>query len=359
MLALEECVEVHALKQRGWSISAIARHLDRDRKTVRAYLSGVRVPGERVSSGSDPFDEFEVYVRQRLSDDPHVWASALFDEVAAWGYAQSYVTFARKVRNRRLRPSCGACAGSRGRATAVIDHPPGEEVQWDWLELSDTPWQSKMLVLVGVLSHSGRFRAWITSSADSPSTKAGVSTPARPGTDCSQAATHSGPQRRPGFQPRRDAWRERQRGYRLTSLNEGRGFNPGETGSGRRFRPLGQLPQRRPGFQPRRDTKWPAETCEDARHPQRRPGFQPRRDVEELPVHPSRSKPSTKAGVSTPARRGFYWAFWLHGLVTPQRRPGFQPRRDIPQMFDLHGPVQPSTKAGVSTPARPVPGFVV
>ena len=41
MLAQEEYVEVHALKLRGWSISAIARHLGRDRKTVRAYLSRV------------------------------------------------------------------------------------------------------------------------------------------------------------------------------------------------------------------------------------------------------------------------------------------------------------------------------
>ena len=38
MLVQEECVEVHASKQRGWSISAIARHLGRDRKTVQAYL---------------------------------------------------------------------------------------------------------------------------------------------------------------------------------------------------------------------------------------------------------------------------------------------------------------------------------
>ena len=48
----------------------------------------------------------------------------------------------------------------------VIDHPAGEECQWDWLELRDTPWGSKVFVLVGVLSHSGRFRAWISSSQD-------------------------------------------------------------------------------------------------------------------------------------------------------------------------------------------------
>ena len=35
---------------RGWTISAIARHLGRDRKTVRAYLSGKRTPGVRRRS---------------------------------------------------------------------------------------------------------------------------------------------------------------------------------------------------------------------------------------------------------------------------------------------------------------------
>ena len=122
-------MEVHALKRRGWSISAIARHLGRDRKTVRAYLLGERIPGERARIGSDPFDRFEAYVRQRLADDPHVWASALFDEIAALGYSQSYPTFVRKIRHRGLRPSCGACSGTKGRPSAIIDHPLGEECQ--------------------------------------------------------------------------------------------------------------------------------------------------------------------------------------------------------------------------------------
>ena len=34
MLTQGEDVEAHALKERGWSISAIARHLGRDRQTV-------------------------------------------------------------------------------------------------------------------------------------------------------------------------------------------------------------------------------------------------------------------------------------------------------------------------------------
>lgn len=81
MFTGDEDVEATALRAQGWSISAIARHLDRDRKTVRGYLNGERVPGRRRRVEPDPFDRFVPYLRQRLTDDPHVWASALFDEV--------------------------------------------------------------------------------------------------------------------------------------------------------------------------------------------------------------------------------------------------------------------------------------
>jgi hypothetical protein len=42
MLSREDVVEVVALQRRGWSVSAIARHTGRDRKTVRAWLAGER-----------------------------------------------------------------------------------------------------------------------------------------------------------------------------------------------------------------------------------------------------------------------------------------------------------------------------
>ena len=50
MLTQGDDVEVHALAGRGWSISAIARHLGRDRKTVRAYVRGGRTAGTRSAS---------------------------------------------------------------------------------------------------------------------------------------------------------------------------------------------------------------------------------------------------------------------------------------------------------------------
>ncbi len=48
----------------------------------------------------------------------------------------------------------------------MIDHPAGEECQWGWAQLGDTPWGSTVFVLVGVLSHSGRFRAWLSDCGD-------------------------------------------------------------------------------------------------------------------------------------------------------------------------------------------------
>ncbi|GAA3169654.1 integrase core domain-containing protein [Nonomuraea salmonea] len=78
MLTQGEDVEAQALRKRGWSISAIARHLGRSRPTIRAYLNGERVPGQRRRSGADPFEPYAEYGRLRLeaeSGDPHVWAT--------------------------------------------------------------------------------------------------------------------------------------------------------------------------------------------------------------------------------------------------------------------------------------------
>lgn len=166
MLSSEEDVEITSLKKRGWSISAIARHTGRDRKTVRAYLNGEREPGVRERAEPDVFDRFEPYVRQRLKDDPHVRATVLFGELVGLGFDRSYQTFTRQVRDRQLRPHCEPCASSNGRAHVDIEHPPGEEIQWDWLELNDTPWGDKGFVLVGALSCSGKFRGWFSDSDD-------------------------------------------------------------------------------------------------------------------------------------------------------------------------------------------------
>lgn len=170
MLTQEEYVEIRSLRKLGWTYSAIARHLDVSRNTVKGYLRDGRQPGQRRRVAADPFERIEDYVRERLREDQHVWGSALYDEVGGLGYEQSYVTFARQVRLRGLRPHCDACA-ARGRhvATTEIGHEPGEEIQWDWVELEGAPWlvdKEKLHLLQGTLPHSGRTRGWIAESED-------------------------------------------------------------------------------------------------------------------------------------------------------------------------------------------------
>lgn len=166
MFSRSEDVEAHALFKRGWSISAIARHLERDRKTVRSYLKDEHEPGVRRSSAPDPLAPFAGYLAARFVDDPHLWASALFDEVVPLGYGCSYPSFARQLRVAGLRPHCEACSGVKGRETTDIDHPAGEEIQWDWAERRKAPWGATAYVLLGTLSHSGRTRAVLAESMD-------------------------------------------------------------------------------------------------------------------------------------------------------------------------------------------------
>jgi len=171
MITREDDVDIHALRRQGWTITAIANHVGRDRKTVRNYLNGKREPGVRKRT-TDPFGPFVEYVTARLVEDPHLWGITLFDELQALGFTASYQTLTRQIRDRSLRPVCTDCTGATGRANAVIAHPAGEETQWDWLDLPDPPsswgWGSMAHLLVGSLAHSGRWRGYLSPVMDQP-----------------------------------------------------------------------------------------------------------------------------------------------------------------------------------------------
>ncbi|WP_446222570.1 Mu transposase domain-containing protein [Nocardia sp. IBHARD005] len=172
MLTREEDVEISALRARGWTISQIARHTGRDRKTIRAYLAGERTPGVRKRHLPDPFEPFLDYVTARLEEDPHLWAQTLMDELEPLGFALSYQSLTRNIRTRALRPVCQACRTATERPNAVIPHLPGSETQWDWVDLPNPPsswgWGANAHLLVGSLAHSGRWRGYLAPSTDQP-----------------------------------------------------------------------------------------------------------------------------------------------------------------------------------------------
>ncbi len=171
MLSREDVVEIVALHRRGWSISAIARHTGRDRKTVRAWLQGERQRKPRAPSALEPFRE---YVARRFADDPHLDATVLLRELRTLGFVRSYPTLTRELRRLGLRPECPVCKRGGHRLTVELAHEPGEELQLDWLELEETPWGEKAYVLVGALSHSGRIRGVFSEGQSFPELAAAV-----------------------------------------------------------------------------------------------------------------------------------------------------------------------------------------
>jgi transposase len=164
LLSREDVVEIVALRRRGWSVSAIARHTGRDRKTIRAWLAaGEQRRRPRAPSVLEPF---RAYVERRLADDPHLDATVLLRELRPLGFERSYQTLTRELRRLELRPECPVCKRGGHRLTIELAHERGEEVQLDWLELQETPWGAPAYVLVGALSHSGRVRAVLSEAMD-------------------------------------------------------------------------------------------------------------------------------------------------------------------------------------------------
>ena len=164
MLSREDVVEIVALRRRGWSVSAIARHTGRDRKTIRAWLAaGERRRRPRAPSVLEPY---RAYLERRLGDDPHLDATVLLRELRLLGFERSYQTLTRELRRLELRPACPVCKRGGHQLTIELQHEPGEELQLDWLELAETPWGEPAYVLVGALSHSGRIRAVIGEGMD-------------------------------------------------------------------------------------------------------------------------------------------------------------------------------------------------
>lgn len=165
MLTREDVVEIVALRRRGWSVSATARHTGRDRKTIRAWLAEGERRRRRPRAAS-VLEPYRAYIERRLGDDPHLDATVLLRELRPLGFDRSYQTLTRELRRLELRPVCLVCKRGGHRLTIELVHEPGEELQLDWLELTETPWGEPCYALVGALSHSGRIRAVVSDGMD-------------------------------------------------------------------------------------------------------------------------------------------------------------------------------------------------
>lgn len=126
MVKLGDVVMILDLHRHGLSVSAIARELTLDRKTVRQYIArgleppvyGPRQPRPRL------IDPYVGYLRERVAAYPGLSGRRLLREIRERGYRGGYTAVTETVRD--LRPP--DIAGYEVR----FETPPGDQAQVDF-----------------------------------------------------------------------------------------------------------------------------------------------------------------------------------------------------------------------------------
>ncbi len=150
---LREIVLIHDLKKQGLSITAIARKVGCDRKTVRKHLDrGMEAPvyGPRPSRPR-VVEPYEAYLRERVLSFPELSGARLLREIRQMGYAGGYTAvtdFLREVRPAAPRPF-----------ERRFETPPGRQAQMDFaefaVEFADEPGVvRKVWLFTMILGHS-------------------------------------------------------------------------------------------------------------------------------------------------------------------------------------------------------------
>ena len=152
VLGQQQWEAIHARHARGENISAIARDLDLDRKTVRCCLQQESWKPYQRTAASSLLDEHRTWMAERA---PQVNYSAriLWQELRAQrGFEGSYVIVRRAVVPLRLQASVAALTQRR------FETGPGEQAQCDWgqitVALGDVP--TEVHIFVMTLGYSRR-----------------------------------------------------------------------------------------------------------------------------------------------------------------------------------------------------------
>ena len=162
MHGLREFVLIHDLKKQGLSLTAIARKVGCDRKTVRKYLErGLEAPVYGPRQPRDCLlDPYEDYLRERVMAFPDLSGARLLREIREMGYEGGYTGVTDFL--RKVRPP------ARTRFERRFETPPGRQAQVDFAEFTvsftDEPDITRKVWLFSIiLGHSrwlwGRFVA--------------------------------------------------------------------------------------------------------------------------------------------------------------------------------------------------------
>ena len=112
--------------RQGLSVSAIARQVGVNRKTVRTYIAkGLEPPAyKKRPPAPSLIDRFEPYLRERLAAYPALTGQRLFRELKERGYSGGYSVVRDRVRDIRPARSVGY--------EVRFETSPGEQAQVDF-----------------------------------------------------------------------------------------------------------------------------------------------------------------------------------------------------------------------------------
>jgi len=152
LIGQQQWQAIHERRAAGQSISAIAREMDLDRKTVRSCaLQQAWAPYQREVGGPTLLDEHRLWLAER-APQVHYSARILHQELRTKGYTGSYETVKLAVRPLRAAASVAALTQRR------FETGPGEQAQVDWGQITVRMGgeRIKVHVLVMTLGYSRR-----------------------------------------------------------------------------------------------------------------------------------------------------------------------------------------------------------
>ena len=132
MLALEDIMDFHKLKQQGMSVRAIAHHTGYNRRTVTKYLrNGLKEPRYKPRAPRPgKLDPYRDYIANRLESFPQLSGQRLLNEIRDRGYRGGYSILASHLRKVRPKPPV--------EFEQRFETPPGEQAQVDFAEFRVT-----------------------------------------------------------------------------------------------------------------------------------------------------------------------------------------------------------------------------
>lgn len=168
-------MDVHALKNEGWTNTEIAEELGYHPATVAKWLNAGGPPVRVASAGEGPVmtGVWRARVEALLGRHPRLLATSVHNKLRAEGFGGSYPTVVRAVREIR---------GPRFRAAAAVSVPiitgPGEEAQFDFCNLdavaADWGWDRPLRCFGAILCWSRRRLWWFTDCEDQNHTFEGL-----------------------------------------------------------------------------------------------------------------------------------------------------------------------------------------